>query len=1111
MNLRTYIRRVICTVVMLLAATGAWAQGRNVTGIVFDNDGKTPMVGTTILIKGTTTGVISNIDGSYSIKVGGDDAVLSFQSLGYDTQDVTVGTRTQINVTMKESAQKIDEVVVTALGLTRSQKSVGYAISKVGGEDLTKSVSSNWVNGLNGKVAGLSMTSAGTGPGGTVRVVLRGESSLNYGKNEALFVIDGIPMWNNTTASGSGANYANTNAPVDFGNPVSDLNPEDIDNISVLKGPAAAALYGSMAQNGVVLVTTKSGRTQKGVGVTYNGSVSFEKAGFWPEFQTEYGPSAITTSLTDRVASAWGLPGSLTDDGQPVRMQISRYTYGERFDPNKMRYLYMSKNWDTGEFTKMPWVYADDWFTGLFETGVTWNNTVTIDGSSGKGTSARFSFTDTRNNWIMPNTGYTQQAFALTLQQKISKHINFSAKVNYSRKDSENMPMSGYSQGSPMYGLIWGYNTNPISAYRDEYMQGRYTMANYNAGNVEDRYNVTSGLVYNSLEGHNPYRTLYEELNKLDRDRVYGNAVINIDILPGLALDLRGGLDMNIEWRSQQKPKMSLDNPEGMYLEKTVRRYTYSSDFLLKYNKTFWERFSLNAAFGGSAMRNKYYSTTITASQLVTEGSGMYSFANTAVDLKSSPYRENKMIQSLYGFVNLAWDDTYFLDVTMRNDWTSTLHPTLWSYFYPSVSASVLLDKVFKINNPHVNMIKLRGSWASVGNDTDPYRLTPDYSNSGYPGGFVLPNTLYDPFIKPEMSNSWEIGLETKLFGSRLNVDLALYQTRTSNQILQASTSSEIGYTSMFINAGLIENKGVELSFRAIPVKTKDFSWEVNGNWSINKNKLCALTDDWDPATPFRTSTSTNISNRVFIQSYVGESMHHIYSKDYVRAPEGSTYVNDNGEVIDCSGVPIINAKNGYPSLTGPDQYMGNALPDWKAGFGTSLRYKGLSMSAQFTAQVGGKSYSVTNFALSYQGKLKNSLPGREDGLVVDGVNAVTNTNGTVTYNKNNTITDNVYTYYQSWKWVRDNGFENIFSTDFLKLKELRIDYELPKHLVTKSGFLQGVSIGFFATNLFCITEWPQFDPEAASLVNGTDIYPGIETGTFPMTRTYGINIKLQF
>lgn len=1096
---------------MLLAVTGAWAQGRNVTGIVFDNDGKTPMVGTTILIKGTTTGVISNIDGSYSIKVGGDDAVLSFQSLGYDTQDVTVGTRTQINVTMKESAQKIDEVVVTALGLTRSQKSVGYAISKVGGEDLTKSVSSNWVNGLNGKVAGLSMTSAGTGPGGTVRVVLRGESSLNYGKNEALFVVDGIPMWNNNTASGSGANYANSNAPVDFGNPISDLNPDDIDNISVLKGPAAAALYGSFAQNGVVLVTTKSGRTQKGVGVTYNGSVSFENAGFWPDFQTEYGPSAITTSLTDRVASAWGLPGSLTDDGQPVRMQISRYAYGERFDPNKMRYLYMSKNWDTGEFTKMPWVYADDWFTGLFETGVTWNNTITIDGSSGKGTSARFSFTDTRNNWIMPNTGYTQQAFALTLQQKISKHINFSAKVNYSRKDSENMPMSGYSQGSPMYGLIWGYNTNPMSAYRDEYMQGRYTMANYNAGNVEDRYNVTSGLVYNSLEGHNPYRTLYEELNKLDRDRVYGNAVINIDILPGLALDLRGGLDMNIEWRSQQKPKMSLDNPEGMYLEKTVRSYTYSSDFLLKYNKTFWERFSLNAAFGGSAMRNKYYSTTITAPQLVTEGSGMYSFANTAVDLKSSPYRSNKMVQSLYGFVNLAWDDTYFLDVTMRNDWSSALHPSLWSYFYPSVSASVLLDKVFKINTPHVNMIKLRGSWASVGNDTDPFNLRPDYTTSGYPGGFVLPGTIPYLYIKPEQSRSWEVGLETKLFGSRLNVDLALYLTRTSDQILPVSTSSETGYTAMIINAGLIENKGVELSFRAIPVKTKNFSWEINGNWALNKNTLCALTDDWDPTAPYQSPTSTTVGSRVYIQSFVGQTMHHIYSKDYVRAPEGSTYVNDNGEVIDCSGMPIINAKNGYPSLTAPDQYMGNAVPDWKAGFGTSVRYKGLSMSAQFTAQVGGKAYSVTNFALSYQGKLKNSLPGREDGLVVDGVNAITNTDGSVTYNKNNAITENVYTYYQSWKWVRDNGFENIFSTDFLKLKELRIDYELPKHLVTKSGFLQGASIGFFATNLFCITEWPQFDPEAAALVNGTNILPGIETVTFPMTRTYGINIKLQF
>lgn len=1111
MKLKFYLRNLLATIVLVLLAGNAWAQSRSVTGIVYDTDGKTPMVGATILVKNTTNGVISGIDGSYTIEVPGDDATLIFQSLGYDSQEITVGPRTRLDVTLKEAAQKIDEVVVTALGLTRSEKSVGYAISKVDGDILTQSTTSNWVSNLNGKVAGLTMSSAGTGPGGTMRVTLRGDSSLNYGANEALYVIDGIPMMTNTVASGSGANYANSDAPVDFGNGVTDLNPDDIESVSVLKGPAAAALYGSMAQNGVILITTKRGREQKGIGVTYNGTVSFEKAGFWPDFQTEYGPSAVTTSLTNREASAWGLPASMTEDGIAVRQQISRYTYGERFDPNKKRYLYMSKNWETGEFTRLPWVYADDWYTGLFETGVTWTNSVTIDGSTGKGTSARFSFTDTRNDWIMPNTGYNQQSFALALNQKVSKRIQFAAKVNYVRKDSDNMPMSGYSQASPMYGLIWGYNTNPISAYRDEYMKGRYTMANYNAGNSEDKYNVTSSLIYNSLEGHNPYRTLYEELNKLDRDRVFGNVNITFEILPELTLNLRGGMDMNIEWRSQQKPKMSLDYPDGMYRTKEIRQYEYSSDFLLKYDKSFWERFHMTAAFGGSSLRNKYYSITTEASQLLVEGPGMYSFANSAVALEVSPYRSNKAIHSLYGFLNLSWDDTYFVDITARNDWSSTLHPSQWSYFYPSVSASVLLDKALNFNSRWVNMVKLRASWASVGNDTSVFSLYPDYSTTDYPGGFTLPTTLPNALIRPEKTNSWEIGLDTKFFESRLNIDLALYKTTTTDQIISASQSAEIGATSMKINAGRIENKGIEVSFRAVPVRTKDFTWEINGNWSLNKNKLCELQDGWDPQTPLQTSTSTTIGGRVYIYSYVGQAMHQIYGKDWVRAPEGSYYTDENGKRIDCSGMPIINETTGYPSFTDPDQYIAQVNPDWRAGFGTTLRYKGLSLSATFTAQVGGNAYSVTNFALSYQGKLKNSLAGRDDGLVVPGVNAVTDADGNVTYKKNTTITENVYTYYQTYKWNRDNARTNTFSTDFLKLKELRLDYQLPANLVKKTRFLQGASIGFFATNLFCITDWPQYDPEAASLVNGTDIYPGIETVTFPMTRTYGFNLKLQF
>ncbi len=1117
MKLKQYIWRFLAAAVLILSATGAWAQGRTVKGVVYEPDGKIPLIGATIVVKGSTTGATAGADGSYTIKVNKDSDVLVFQTLGYESQEITVGTRTQLNVTMQESAHKLDEVVVTALGLTRSQKSVGYAVSQVSAEDLTKSMSSNWVNGLNGKVAGLSMASAGTGPGGTVRVTLRGETSLNYGKNEALFVIDGIPMTNSSlVGSGSGANYANSNAPVDFGNPISDLNPDDIESVSVLKGPAAAALYGSIGQNGVILVTTKAGRENKGLGITYNGSVVLEKAGYFPEFQEKYGPSAETVSLTNRVASAWGLPGSMTDDGQPVKQQISRYTYGEPFNKNTMRYLYMSKNWDTGEFTKLPWVYADDWFTGLFKTGVTWTNSFTIDGSMGKGNSLRFSFTDTRNDWIMENSGYQQQTFALAFSQKVSKFVKFSTKINYTRKDSDNMPLSGYSQSSPLYGIIWGYNTNPISAYRNEYMSGRYNRATYDAGAGDDAYNRTSGLIFNSLDGQNPFRTLYEELNKLDRDRVFGNVNLDFTILPELTLSLRGGLDANLEMRTQQKPKMALGYVNGMYRLKEIQRYEYTSDFLLKYTKAFADnRFSVSAAVGGSSTRSKYHSETSEAGELEVDNN--YSFANSAIPKTVDHYRDNKAIHSVYGFLNLGWDDTYYLDFTARNDWSSTLIAQNRSYFYPSVSASILLDRVFKLNQRYISMLKLRASWAQVGNDTSPFQLYPAYSSTDFPAGYTLPTTYPNPYIRPEMASSWEVGLEGRFLNNRLSFDLALYRTSTVDQIIGMQTSAEIGATSIKINAGEIVNKGIEISFRATPVRTKDFSWEINGNWALNKNELASLNSEYDKSVPYQASTSTTIGSRIFVYSYIGKPMYQIYTSGYLeRAPEGSTYIDENGKTVDCSGMEIINATTGYPNLqkvTDPKdyKYVGNAVPDWKAGFGTNLRWKDLTFSANFTAQVGGKAYSVTNFALSYQGKLKNSLPGREDGLVVKGVNAVNDGNGNITYVKNNTITENVYTYYQSYKWVRDNGVDNSFSTDFLKLKEIRLDYQLPKKLVAKTRVLSGVSVGFFATNLFCITDWPQYDPEAAGLINGTDIYPGVETGTFPMTRTYGFNLKLQF
>ncbi len=1111
-NIRYSAVRLLLSVMLSMAVSLSWAQQMKLTGTVVDAVSKSPLIGATVVVEGTNVGATSGLDGDFAISAE-RGSNLEVRLLGYETMMVAVGDRTNIEILLKESTQQIERVVVTALGLTRSEKSVGYAVSKVGGEAIAKTTTSNWVSNLNGKVAGLSMSSAGTGPGGTQRVTLRGDSSLNYGSNEALFVIDGVPMMSNTVGSGSGANYANSNAPVDFGNGVTDINPDDIESVSVLKGPAASALYGSMAQNGVILITTKRGREQKGIGVTFSSTVAFEKAGYFPEFQTEYGPSAVTTSLTNMEASAWGLPGSMTHDGVARAMQMSRYTYGEKFDANKLRYLYNSKNWETGEFTPLPWVYADDWFTGLFETGTTVTTNVAVDGATDKGTSMRFSATDVRNNWVLPNTGYDQQTYALSLNQHINKVFDLSAKVNYMKKGSDNMPMSGYSPASPMYGLIWGFNCNPISAYRDEYFEGRYTVANYLAGISSDPYNKTEGLIFNSSEGHNPYRVLYEELNKFDRDRVIANANLLINIMPDLTLNLRSGVDMNIEWRSQQKPFISKDHSTGMYREKTIRQYEYTSDFLLKYDKSLLaDDLRITAAFGGSSFHKKYYSITNQASELLNEGARMYSFANSATPVTTSAYHSDVETNSLYGFLNFAYKDTYFLDVTGRNDWSSTLHPTKWSFFYPSVSASVLLDKVIGLNSSVVDMIKLRGSIAQVGNATSAFQLYSDYGTTDYAGGYTIPSSIKNAFIDPEKTTSYEMGINAHLFQNRVDIDVAAYKNITTNQIISASQSSEVGATSITINAGRIDNKGLEATLRVTPIRTKDLTWDISANWSINKNKLVSLQDGWDPETPLQSATSTTIGGRVYIYSYVGESMQQIYGRDYVRAPEGATYTDADGNVVSCEGMKIINDKTGYPSLTSdPDQHIAQVNPDWRGGFSTSLRYKNLSMNALFTAQMGGNSYSVTNFALSYQGKLANSLEGRYGGLVVDGVNATTADDGTVSYTPNKTITDNVNTYYQTYKWNRENTYENTFSTDFLKFKELRVDYSVPQSLISKIRFIEGLSVGVYATNIFCISDWPQFDPEAASLVNGTNIYGGIETGTFPMTRTYGFNVKVQF
>ncbi len=1106
MNLKQNTKCLALVIAFLLSITSLTAQTVTVTGTVFEQDGTTGMIGVNVLQKGMAKGVITDLNGNFTLRVTGANPILIFRSVGYDTQEIPLNGRRLLKVTMVESTTALQGVVVTALGISRKEKSLGYSVAKVDNTALTNTVSGNWMNAMAGKVAGLTFDNASTGPMSSMRVTLRGDQSLNYGNNGALFVVDGVPITSGTTTTGSGSNYANSDGPVDFGNGAGDVNPEDVESVTVLKGAAATALYGSLAGNGAIVITTKSGRKDKGVGVTVNSSLTIEQSSYWPSFQKEYGAGS---DMGLNPFCFWPLDATETPDGIATQRNISRYAFGEKFDASKLRYQYASKNWDNNTYTKLPWLYKDDWYKGLFQTGITWNNSVTVSGGNGKGTSARASITDTRNNWIVPNTGYQSDAISLAFDTELNKSMKLSSRVNFIHKGSDNLPVSGYSASSPMYSLVWGYNNNSIKDWKNEYFNGRFNAENYN--NTDGTHGKS--LVYPADESYNPYRTAYEEINKLDKNRVYGNVQLNIQLAKDWNLNLRTAMDMTDEWRSQQKPFYTSGSVSGFYREQSMRTYEFNSDFLLRYTHNDWfdKRLGFTAAFGGNNMQSKYFQNQVTLSQL--DNPGVYNIYNLPSGDQPDVYnyRNKKIINSFYGLASLSWDDTYFLDLTARNDWSSTLSKSNRSYFYPSVCGSVLLDKVLRFDRiaSWIDFLKYRLSWANVGNDTSPYSLDRYYSASSYAGGYTLPGTIPNPDIKPENVQSWETGLEGKLFKNRISFDFTVYHSSTTDQIVSIDMDQITGATGYKINAGKIVNKGIEISASVTPIKNRNFTWNIDMNWSKNWNKLVDLQKGWDPAQPFQTDMGTTIGSRVFIYSYLGQEMNQIYGRGYQRAPEGSYYTDQNGNKVDCSGMKLVNA-NGYPIIdTNPTRRIGRVNPEWRGGLSTRFVYKNVSLSLVFTGQYGGHCYSVTNFSLSYQGKLKNSLKGRYDGLVVDGVQS-TVVNGQTVYVKNTTVTPSIQDYYNTYVWNRNNAEENTFNTSYLKLKELRFDYQIPKSWCAKTKVLQAAGLGFFATNLFCLTSFPQYDPDTG-MVDGSNIHRGIEAMSYPMTRSYGFNVKLSF
>ena len=1028
-----------------------------VRGRVTDSTGA-PLEGVSVLERGTTNGISTNGQGYFTITVKSSDAVLVFSRIGYETQQVTVFNRTTINITLLNEAKDMGEIVVTALGIERDRKAMGYAATVVKGDALTEARSNNWLDALSGKVPGLNLVRSNAGPAGSTKVILRGENNLT-GDNDALIVVDGVVINHGSGRATGSAAIDGGETAVDWGTSLNDINPDDIESVTVLKGPGAAALYGGRGGNGALVITTKQGKSKaKGLGITINSNYGYETINRQPKLQYEYGQGEDGSPYYSFNSSEDG-PGT----------NRSTRAYGPKFE-GQMFYQYDPATHTQGKERTLWRAYEKEGFMGFFQPAKTLTNTVTVDGGTER-TSARFSYTNQINKWIVPNTGYDRNTVAVAVNSKPAKNLQIATRINYTNKLSDNLPAAGYGNQTLMYGFIFWQPNIPISWLRDYWEPGQ--------DHITQRRPFTTGT-------DNPYVIAYEYLNKMNRNSVTGNISATYTITDDLSITARTAMDMAYDQRSQQRPMDAFGFRKGMYRTQGIFSQEMNSDFLLKYKKSVSD-FDFTASVGGSTLKNHYNKNEVRADSLIYPG--IYTTANSAGVLVSVPYNSRYVINSLYGLFTAAYKNYAFVDFSLRNDWTSMLATPVSkenvSIMYPSVNASLILSDLFTLPRS-ISYAKLRGSVAGVGSgQNDPYRTSITYTaNSLYPGGGLSnPTVLSNPLLRPLFTRSYEGGVEARFFKNRLGMDVTLYLGNTSDQILTSIVDPASGMRNVVINAGMVQNKGIEVALTGTPVKqSKGLTWDISMQFSSNKNTVKELAEGMDDLT-----LQVGPSNNGFIIARVGGSMGDLYGRGYLRAPDGQ-----------------ILYSNGYPLLSDSLMYHGNTMPKWKASINNEFKYKNFRLSFLIDGQYGSVGYAFTQARMAIQGKTTETLPGRYNGIVGTGVID----NGDGTYRPNDVIVENLSDYYDSHFGIQ-NVESSTFSTDFIKLRECRLDYTFKPALLQRIR-IQRATIGVYGRDLFILSRWPGFDPEFGTL-SGTEINRGFERGQFPSTRTIGASLTVAF
>ncbi|MBB5438177.1 TonB-linked SusC/RagA family outer membrane protein [Pedobacter sp. AK017] len=1039
-----------------------WQEIVTVKGTVKDAKDGGGLPGVTISdgqrkVLGVTDG-----NGAFTIKVAKGTEIL-FSMLGYTQvkRTVTMATITMA-VNMNSSSADLDEVVVTALGIKREEKSLGYAITKVDSTQLTDAVSSNWTDALSGKVAGLNLVRNG-GPAGSNKIILRGENNLT-GDNEALIVIDGVVASSSSrrTAATGGGVYGTSGdiMPADFGSALNDLNPDDIENVTVLKGPGASALYGQRGANGAIIITTKSGnKNQKKLGITFTSNTAWEDVNRSPDIQQEYGQGQFGVSYFSYGATVDGASTNATSAswGAPFAAGGNYFQY----DPaTKARGL-----------TRTPWVAYENPINAFFKTGLETTNSVSLDGTV-KNVLLRFSASHGNNEWIVPNTGLERTSATLTANTNITKRLSLSFKAGYNNRHSDNLPATGYGNQSLMYWFMFAQPNVNTDWYRDYWAPG-----------MENRQfvNITT------TNPESPYAISEQYLNKQRRNGWLGNIQATYKFTQELSLMVRSSIDYNKENRETLRPFDAAGNKfaQGSYRVQDINSYEVNADFLLKYDKKITQSLQVLATAGGSMMRNQYNKGELRADGLVVPG--IFRLDNNANPLISVPDTARYRLNSFYGMLSFTYKNFLYLDLTGRNDWNSVLAtPTRTDnvgFFYPSASLSFVASDLWKLPKA-INFAKLRASLSQVGSGgTTPYRTAYNYvlaANGIYPDSAMTnPTVLPNPNLKPLKTTTIELGAEAKLFNSRLNFDVAVYAGSTKNQILSRLVDRATGYNVAVFNVGRVDNKGIEVAVNGTVLQAKVFKWTLNGTFTANRNSIKELADSSVVLRTGALGSGQVVAN-------VGGSMGDLYGRGFLRSPDGQI---------------VYDAVTGNAKVNTTDLlYLGNTMPKFRFSFGSGITYRQFNLSALFDAQFGAVGHSLTFSRMAALGKLKITLPGRYNGVIGDGV--VQNPDGS--YRKNDVIATNFENYYTSL-YGSDQAEGSVFRTDYLKFREANLNYVFNTNFVRSLG-LSRVTLGVYGRNLFIWSPWPAFDPEFGTLA-GSDIQQGFETGQLPSTRTFGVRL----